>query len=97
MFFDDFRSARGPPKGALDQSDSPLFKFRRFLGWSWAPLRTPYRNLEGAWGGPRGPFLDPERRFVIFGPPDLVKTVFFYSKTAILGSSGNCREEGKGH
>ena len=93
-----FETPEDPQKGPWFRVTHHFFNFVVFRGGPGTPSGPRTETWRGPGGGPGGPFSAPERRFVIFGPPSIVKTAFFFnSKITILGSSGNCMEEGKGH
>ena len=93
-----FETPEAPQKGPWARVTHHFFNFVVFRGGPETPSGPRTETWREPGGVPGAPFLVPERRFVIFAPPGIVKTAFFcYSRIAILGPSGNCREEGKGH
>ena len=70
---------------SLDAQKGPWFRegqhfcnFVVFRGGPGTPSGPRTETWRGPGGGPGGPFLVPERRFVIFAPPGIVKTAFFF-------------------
>ena len=76
-----FETPEDPQKGPWVRVTHHFFNFVVFRGGPGTPSGPRTETWRGPGGGPGGPFLVPERRFVIFAPPESLKPRFFIAKS----------------